>query len=160
MKEAMTRLRARVAASGWALVPLRLMVGFGFAAHGYTKLARGPEHFAAILSALGIPAPGPTAWLTTLLELVGGVSLMLGAFVLPLGVPLAVSMATAMFTVHWRYGFSSIRLRGIGTSGPEFGPIGYELNLLYIAALVALALSGPSPLSVDRWLAARRRRVG
>jgi len=33
----------------WALLPLRLIIGFGFAAHGYAKLNRGPENFAAIL---------------------------------------------------------------------------------------------------------------
>ena len=58
------RLRAAIA-RGWALVPLRLVVGFGFAAHGYAKLARGPAAFAAILSAIGIPAPAPTAWATS-----------------------------------------------------------------------------------------------
>src|SRR5262245_56308820 len=90
----------------WVLVPLRLVVGFGFAAHGYAKLARGPETFAVILGAMGIPAPGPVAWMTSLLEFLGGASLMLGAFVTPLSLPLAVVMATAMFGVHLRYGFS------------------------------------------------------
>jgi hypothetical protein len=32
------------------------------------------------------------------------------------------------------------------------------LNLLYIAALAALAASGPSAFSIDRWLADRRSR--
>jgi putative oxidoreductase len=141
----------------WALVPLRLVVGFGFAAHGYAKLDRGPEQFATILAALGVPAPTTTAWVTSLLEFAGGVSLMLGAFVVPLSVPLAVIMATAMFAVHLRYGFSSIRLKGITNTGPVFGPIGYEVNLLYIAALLTLALGGSSPLSVSRWLEARLR---
>jgi len=140
----------------WALVPLRMIVGVGFAAHGYAKLARGPEHFAAILAALGIPSPGPMAWATSLLELGGGIALMLGAFVVPLSVPLALVMAIALFEVHLRYGFSSIRLQGITPAGATFGPIGYELNLLYIAALGALAAGGASPLSLDRWLAARR----
>jgi putative oxidoreductase len=135
------------------------MIGFGFAAHGYAKLARGPESFAAILAAMGIPAPGPMAWLTSFLELLGGVALMLGAAVLPLSLPLGVLMATAMFGVHLRYGFSSIRLEGLNASGAVFGPVGYELNLVYIAGLLALALSGTSPLSVDRWFQARRRRV-
>jgi putative oxidoreductase len=144
--------REGVPARGWALLPLRLVVGFGFAAHGYAKLARGPESFATILEAMGIPAPGFMAWATSLLELVGGISLMLGAFVVPLSLPLAVVMVTAMFGVHFRYGFSSIRLQAISASGAVFGPVGYELNLLYLAALVALALSGSSPFSVDRWL--------
>lgn len=136
----------------WALLPLRLVVGFGFAAHGYAKLARGPESFAAILQAMGIPFPGPMAWATSLLELLGGIALMLGAFVVPVSLPLTVVMLTAMFGVHLRYGFSSIRLQAIGASGAVFGPVGYELNLLYVAALLTLALSGASPLSVDRWL--------
>ena len=44
------------AEKGWALLPLRLMVGFGFAAHGYAKLNRGPENFAIILTAIGVPS--------------------------------------------------------------------------------------------------------
>ena len=144
--------RATSARNAWALVPLRLVVGFGFAAHGYAKLARGPESFAAILHVMGIPAPGIMAWATSLLELLGGISLMLGAYVLPLSLPLSVVMLTAMFGVHFRYGFSSIRLKAVTPSGAVFGPVGYEINLLYIAALVADALAGPGRLSVDDWL--------
>jgi putative oxidoreductase len=144
------------ARNAWALLPLRLVVGFGFAAHGYAKLARGPESFAAILHVMGIPAPGLMAWATSLLELLGGISLMLGAYVLPLSLPLSVVMVTAMFGVHFRYGFSSIRLQAFSASGAVFGPVGYELNLLYVAALLVLALCGPSPVSVDRWLYNRR----
>jgi putative oxidoreductase len=146
------------AKNAWALLPLRLVVGFGFAAHGYAKLARGPESFAAILHVMGIPAPGLMAWATSLLELLGGVALMLGAYVLPLSLPLSVVMVTAMFGVHFRYGFSSIRLQAFSASGAVFGPVGYELNLLYVAALFVLALCGPSPASVDRWL--RNRKGG
>ena len=43
-------------------------------------------------------------------------------------------------------------------SGAEFGPVGYELNLLYIAALATLALGGASPLSFDGWIKNRKRR--
>ena len=154
----LTRLRRRLSDDRWALLPLRLIIGFGFAAHGYAKLDRGPESFAAILAFMGIPAPGAAAWLTSLLELGGGVSLMLGAAVGQISLPLGVMMATAMFGIHLRYGFSSIRLKGLSASGAEFGPVGYELNLVYIAGLLALALSGPGPLSIDGWLEARRRR--
>jgi len=152
-------LRKEIAPGGWALLPLRLIVGFGFAAHGYAKLARGPESFAPILATLGIPAPGFTAWVTSLLEFLGGILLMLGAFVIPLSIPLAAIMVTAMFGVHFRYGFSSIRLKGLTSGGAEFGPIGYELNLLYLAGIVTLALGGSSPLSVDRQLEARKHRL-
>lgn len=143
--------------NGFALLPLRLMVGFGFAAHGFAKLSRGPESFATILAAIGVPQPHVMAWATCLLEFVGGIGVMLGAFVLPLSLPLAVVMLTAMFTVHARYGFSSIRLKAVTAAGAEFGPIGYEMNLLYVAGLVTLALGGAGALSVDRYLATRKQ---
>ena len=150
-------MQNRITESGWGILPLRLMIGFGFAAHGFAKLSRGPESFATILVALGVPQPHLTAWVTSLLELTGGVLVMAGAFVVPLSVPLAVVMLTAMFEIHFRYGFSSIRLRAVTASGAEFGPVGYEINLLYIAGLVTLALFGAGKLSVDRLLRSRER---
>lgn len=140
----------------WALLPIRLIIGFGFAAHGYAKLSRGPENFAGILASIGVPAPHLTAWVTSLLEFVGGVSVMAGAFVVPLSLPLAAVMLTAMFSVHYQYGFSSVRLKAVTPAGAEFGPVGYELNLLYIAGLLALALGGSGRLSVDSF---RRRKT-
>ena len=140
----------------WALLPLRLIIGFGFAAHGYAKVSRGPDKFAIILESIGIPLPHVMAWITTLLELVGGLSMMVGAFVVPITLPLTVVMTTALISVHLQYGFSSIRLKSITTSGAEFGPIGYELNLVYIAGLIALALAGPTKLSLDNWLMMRK----
>ncbi len=145
---------------GWALVPLRLLVGFGFAAHGYAKLSRGPEGFGAILAALGVPAPEIMAWITSLLELAGGISVIAGAFVVPLSLPLAAVMLTAMLSVHLPYGFSSVRLESVNASGAQFGPVGYEVNLLYLAGLLALALGGPGRLSIDGWLRQRRSVAG
>jgi putative oxidoreductase len=143
----------------WALVPLRLMIGFGFAAHGYAKLSRGPETFAVVLNALGVPQPHVTAWVTSLLELIGGISIMAGVFVLPFSVPLALIMLTAMFTVHLQYGFPSIKLRAITSGGAEFGPIGYEMNLLYLAGLLTLVLAGPTKLSLATLLSRHRSRA-
>jgi putative oxidoreductase len=128
-----------------------LAVGFGLAFHGHAKLTRGPEHFAAILTAMEVPAPTWMAWSTTLLELVGGACIMAGAFVTPMSLPLIVIMLTAMFGVHFQYGYSSIRLMGVSQAGAQFGPVGYEINLLYIVALIALAASGSTVWSVDRW---------
>ena len=82
---------------------------------------------------------------------------MAGAFVVPLSLPLAAVMMTAMFSVHFQYGFSSIRLKAVTASGAEFGPIGYEINLLYLVGLLTLALLGPGRLSVDHWLRMRRK---
>lgn len=141
----------------WALLPLRLVIGFGFAAHGLAKLERGPERFALILQALGVPAPHLAAWTTSLLELGGGACLMLGLAVVPLTVPLALVMLTALFGVHLRYGFSSIRLEALTSEGARFGPVGYELNLLYLAGLLSLGLGGGGPASLDGYLG---RKVG
>ncbi len=133
----------------WALLPLRLVLGLGFVAHGLAKLQRGPERFALVLEALRVPAPHLMAWVTSVLELVGGAGLMLGLAVVPLTVPLAVVMLTALFGVHLRYGFSAIRLEALGPAGARFGPVGYELNLLYLAGLLALGLAGAGPASLD-----------
>lgn len=153
----MAAFQRKFTEQGWAILPLRLMVGFGFAAHGYAKLERGPDHFAVLLGSLGVPQPHVMAWLTALLEFAGGVSVMAGAFVLAFSLPLAVVMLTAMLTVHLRYGFSSIRLMAVTASGPQFGPIGYEMNLLYIAGLATLAIGGAGKLSVDGWLGRKRQ---
>lgn len=144
--------------SGWALLALRLVVGFGFAAHGYAKLQRGPAQFSASLAAMGMFAPLLMAWLVTLIELLGGALLMSGAFVAPSCLPLAVIMLTAMLGVHLPYGFSSIRLRAVTAAGAQFGPVGYEINLLYLVALFVLACGPAQPRSVDAWLDKRRSR--
>jgi putative oxidoreductase len=93
----------------------------------------------------------------TLLEFFGGLAILAGALVVVVSVPLVISMLVAMFTVQLRYGFSSVNTIGLTAAGPVFGPPGYEINLFYIAGLLALVLGGPGPLSVDRWLERRTR---
>jgi putative oxidoreductase len=134
------------------LLPLRLVIGTGFLLHGLAKFNRGPAKFAMLLEQIGAPFPLPTAWLVTGVEVFGGILLIVGFMVALASIPLVISMLVAMFTVHIHYGFSSINTIGLTPSGPEFGPPGYEINLLYIAGLVALALSGPTAISVDRFL--------
>ena len=140
----------------WAVLPLRLVVGYGFLAHGAVKWSRGPAGVAKLLQQIGVPLPLPTAYLVTLVEVFGVVALLLGAFVALVSVPLIASMLVAMVTVQLRYGFSSVNTIGLTPSGPVFGPPGYEINLLYIAALIALTISGPGPWSLDRWRSRRR----
>jgi len=142
---------------GWSPLPLRLIVGYGFLAHGYTKLARGPEKFVATLQALGVPAANLMAWLTIFVEFAGGAAVPLGAFVAFASFPMAVLLLTAMFTVHLPYGFSSIKLQAVTADGAQFGPPGYEVALLYLACLVALVLAGPGPFSVDELIRKSKR---
>src|SRR5262245_19780724 len=119
----------------WSVLPLRLVIGYGFIAHGYAKLMNGPERFIAALSALHVPAPYVMGWLTIVFELLGGAAILAGAFVTLASIPLAVILLVAMFTVHLPYGFSSIKLRAVTAAGPQFGPPGYETNLLHPACL-------------------------
>lgn len=145
--------------SAWAL-PLRLIIGFGFMAHGYAKLSAGPDKFADILQTIGVPAPGLTAWATALVELFGGLAILTGAFVPIVSIPLIIIMLAAMFTVHLPFGFSSVKLIAMTADGPQFGTIGYEVNLLYIAGLLTLVLGNPSPFSIDALLALPAKKSG
>jgi len=133
----------------WAPIPLRLIVGLGFIEHGVLKLQRGPEVFAAALQALGTPFPHFAAWATIATELLGGLAILVGAFVWLASVPLAVVMLTAIATVHWQFGFSSVKLLAVTAAGPQFGKPGYEVAVLYLACLLALVVGGPGPWSVD-----------
>ena len=60
----------------WYAIPLRLIIGFGFMQHGYVKLVRGPEHFIGVLHSIGVPAPYLAGWATIIVELVGGLLIM------------------------------------------------------------------------------------
>jgi len=144
-----------VRASRWAPFPLRLIVGFGFIAHGYAKLAKGPEAFVAIVHAIGVPAPYLMAWITIGVELFGGLAVLLGALVPVVSLPMAAVLLVAIFTVHLPFGFTSIKLLAVTAAGPQFGPPGYETDLLYLACLVALVLGGSGRLTVDRLIASR-----
>jgi putative oxidoreductase len=97
------------------------------------------------------------AWATILVELMGGCAVLIGAFVWIASIPLAVVLLVAMFTVHLQYGFSSIKLVAVTAAGAQFGPPGYEVNLLYLASLAALVVGGSGPLSIDALLMLRRQ---
>ena len=144
--------RARSALAPWAPIPLRLIVGYGFVQHGFAKIGRGPDNFAAILHALGVPAPHFMAWVSILIELLGGLTVLVGAFLPLASIPLAILLLVAVFTVHLPNGFSSIKLIGVTAGVPQFGPVGYEVNLLYLACLAALVLGGAGPLALDALL--------
>ena len=81
----------------------------------------------------------------TLLELVGGSLLVVGAFTGWIAMPLVVEMIIAIWKVHFVHGFFlNWTLRpGVGH--------GYEFNLVLIAALVCLIFTGPGVLPVDSW---------
>jgi putative oxidoreductase len=87
----------------WPFIPLRLIVGFGFMEHGFAKLAKGPDAFASILQAIGVPQPHFMAWSTILIEILGGLTVILGAFVTLASLPMAAVLLVAMFTEGWGF---------------------------------------------------------
>src|SRR5215831_5867558 len=141
---------------GFFALPLRLIVGYGFLEHGYAKLARGPDEFIAILHAMGMPFAFFLGWATIVIEVIGGLLILFGAFVPLASVPMIVVLLVATLTVHLPNGFSSIKLLAYDASGAHFGQPGYETDLLYVAALLALCFGGAGPLSLDGYVAARR----
>ena len=142
---------------GWAALPLRLALGYGFVAHGWAKLSRGPDTFGAVLATLGVPFPDIAAWLTTIVELSGGVALLAGILLPLVAIPLIVVLLTALVTIHFQYGYFSVKLAEATPTGTKFVTFGYEIITLYLAGVLALALGGPGPFAlqslIDRLIA-------
>src|SRR5262249_49585768 len=138
--------------AGWYAIPLRLIVGLGFMQHGYAKFSRGADDFAAILHAMGLPFSELLSWATIIIEIIGGLLILLGSSVPLAASPMIVVLLVAILTVHLPNGFSSIKLMSYDATGAHFGPPGYETDLLYVAALLALCIGGAGPLSVDGYL--------
>jgi putative oxidoreductase len=140
----------------YAAIPLRAIAGGGFLQHGCAKIVKGPEAFAAILQSLHVPFPHLSAYLTISVELLAGAAFLFGAFIRLASVPAIVVLLTAMFTVHLPYGFSSIKLKAVVDGRAQFGPPGYECDLLYIACILALVLLNPGPWSFDSYRLRKR----
>ena len=137
--------RARSKLAPYAGIPLRLIVGYGFLAHGLAKWSKGPEVFASILQATNVPLPHFMAWVTIATEIICGIAFLLGVFVSLVSIPAVILLGVAIFTVHLPYGFSSIKLLSVNNGRAQFGPPGYECDLLYIACIVGIGLMSPSP---------------
>jgi len=103
--------------------------------------------------------PSLLAWGTTLVEMIGGFAVLVGAFVPIVSLPMAAVLLTALFTIHLPYGFFSVKFVEVTQSGTKFGPVGYEIVLLYLASLAALVLGGAGALSVDGWRIKHRLRA-
>ena len=129
---------------GWGLAIMRIVVGIVFLVHGFQKLfLMGFGGVAGMMEGVGVPAPGLFAVILTLVELLGGLALILGLFTRVAAIPLAIDMLVATLTVHLPKGFSVL---------PNGG---YEFTLVLLAASVALAIAGPGEAALDRALAMR-----
>ncbi|MDR6943158.1 DoxX family protein [Mucilaginibacter pocheonensis] len=143
----------------WSPLCLRLIVGFGFMAHGWAKISRGTAGFEKLLIQTGVPMPHLMSIVAPYTELIGGFLILIGLFTRWVSIPLIISMLVAMLTVNIHYGFSSIKTIGLTPAGPLFGPPGYEINLLYIACLLSLMITGAGALSVDLLMVNTKTRV-
>ena len=127
-----------------ALTALRIVLGFLFAAHGWQKFTEwtiaGTQ---ASFAKMGVPAADVMAPAIAVLELAGGVALILGILTRVVAALLALDMLGALVLVH-------------AAAGVFAAKGGYELVLLLAAAAFALALTGAGRLSVDRALFGRR----
>ena len=121
---------------------LRIGAGLLFFLHGGPKLfgwfgGMGPEGGSAeIVSLMGLAG---------VLEVFGGLAIVLGFLTRPVAVVLALEMLIAYFYAH-------------APRGAVPYSNGGELALLYGVVWVYLAGNGAGPASVDRWL--RRRKAG
>lgn len=121
---------------GWAVLPLRAVIGLVFLVHGGQKLfVFGLGGTAGFLATLGVPLPALAAGVVTAVELLGGLAVLLGVGTRLAAALLAVDMLVALLTVHLRGGF--------------FVPDGIEFPLALLAASVTLVGLGPGPLAVE-----------
>ncbi|MDX1438480.1 MAG: DoxX family protein [Rubricoccaceae bacterium] len=123
---------------GYAALPLRVVIGGSFMAHGITKFTGGIENTAGFFESLGIPAAGLMAPVVATVETLGGLAILTGAFVPIASILLTVVMLVAMFTFHISNGFFFMNQ-----------PPGIEVNLLFIAGLLSLMFMGAGPMSLD-----------
>jgi putative oxidoreductase len=86
--------------ASWYAIPLRLIVGLGFFEHGYAKLSHGADGFISILKAIGMPFAHFFGWSTIIVEMGGGLLVLLGAFLPVAAIPMMVVLLVAIFTVH------------------------------------------------------------
>lgn len=127
-----------------ALLIIRLVTGVTMFLHGWQKLTNaGFGGVGDMFAGMDVPLAAVAGPATMLLELVGGVLLLLGLGTRIVGGLFALVMLGALFIVHLEAGFYA-------ADG------GYELVLLLAAVSAALAVSGPGAWSADAVVAGRR----
>ncbi len=126
------------------LVPLiiRVVVGLMFLLHGLQKFGIiGDGSIQGVIGMFGnwgIPAPGIMAPFVAVVELVGGLLLILGLGTRIVTIPLIITMIVAIFAVKVQGGLNPI------------GNGGYEVDLLMLVTLVSLLILGSGPLALER----------
>lgn len=127
------------------LLVVRILVGVVLIAHGWQKFAQyGIAGTAAAFGKMGVPLPAVSAVYAAVVELVGGLALLVGAGTVIVGVLVVLDMLGAFLLVH------------IG-NGVFVTDNGFELVWVIAAVALALVAAGPGRFSVDHALLGRRR---
>lgn len=133
--------------SSLGLLIARLALGVIFTMHGWQKFHQwtisGVE---ASFTQMGIPGAAIAAPIVTILELLGGILLILGVATRLIGVLLVCDMAGAIMFAH-------------GAAGFFVDEGGYEYVVVLGAVALALAFTGAGIYSIDHGIAGRRRPV-
>jgi putative oxidoreductase len=126
-----------------ALLIARIAIGFVLLAHGWQKYSEYTiDGTTAAFADMGVPAAGAAALFATVVEVVGGVALILGLLT-PVAAALnIVNLLGALVLVH--------ASNGVFVDGG-----GYELVLVLIAGLLLVLALGAGRFSVDELLARR-----
>lgn len=124
---------------------MRVVLGIIFVFHGVDKFQMGLSNVEAWFSSMGIP--GFLAYVVAVIELVGGIMLIVGLFTRYVSVLLVVILIGAIVTAKLSAG-----LLGNGNMA------GYELDLGFILVLLHLIIA-ESPLSIDRLISRKRNPV-
>ncbi|MBZ5753348.1 DoxX family protein [Metabacillus rhizolycopersici] len=110
---------------------LRVILGFTFFMHGMDKFQGGVENFAAGFPSMGLPSF--LAYFVAFIELVGGISLIIGIGTRIFSGLIACIMIGAIMLVKLRDGFLG----------------GYEFDVVLMIIALYLVLNGSYLLSVD-----------
>ncbi|WP_420632248.1 DoxX family protein [Candidatus Leptofilum sp.] len=123
-----------------AMTIIRVAVGIIFFAHGWQKIFTfGFEGTGGFFGSIGIPAAGFFAIVVSLLELLGGLALILGIGTRIVGLLLAIDMIVALLVVHLPNGFF-------------VSENGYEFVLILGVASLSFAITGASSILLDNRL--------
>jgi putative oxidoreductase len=118
-------------------VILRVVVGLTFFIHGLSKFQGGISNTVGFFDSLGLP--GFTAYVVALVELIGGIALILGLGTRIVTLLFALIMLGAIFTAKLSAGF-------LGNDQMA----GYELDLVLLAASIYFVFADGSQLSLDQ----------
>jgi putative oxidoreductase len=135
-------------AEPWAIVILRIFLGFLFAMHGAQKLlgafgGAGMAGTAEFFNKYGIVPGGFWIWVVAITEFVGGLSIMAGFLTRVWASGLVIDMTVAIVKVHMPNGFFWTKA-------------GFEFPLTLAIMALTILLTGPSRASVDQALGLER----